>query len=61
MGKTLGKVVSVSTSDFGYNPWRLYGNDAMATGGAEAKIATTSIQPGEQDITGQVQITYKKR
>ncbi len=59
LGKTLGKVVSVSTSDFGYNPWRLYGNDAMATGGAEAKIATTSIQPGEQDINARVVVVYK--
>lgn len=61
LGRKVGKLVSVSVNEFGYYPWRLYSNDAMVTGAAEAKSATTSIQPGEQDINAQVTAIFSLR
>ncbi|MBU3913385.1 MAG: SIMPL domain-containing protein [Nanoarchaeota archaeon] len=58
LGKRVGSLVSVSVSDFGYSPWALYSNDAMVSGAAEAKSATTSIQPGEKDINANVQAVF---
>lgn len=58
LGKTVGKLISVSVNDFGYYPWPLYRNDAMAVGAAEAKSATTNIQPGQQDINANVQAVF---
>jgi uncharacterized protein YggE len=58
LGKKLGGIYSVSSSDFNYYPWRMY--DAVSAGNvAEAKAATTSIQPGEQDVNAQVTVSYK--
>ena len=58
LGKKLGRVVSISSSDFYYQPLRMY--DQVTVGNAaEAKSATTSIQPGEQDINAQVSVVYK--
>jgi len=59
LGKNLGRVVSISDSSFDYYPWPMYRNDAMTTGAAEAKSATTTIQPGEQTISARVSVTYK--
>ncbi len=59
VGKKLGKLVSISSNEFYYQPWRMYSNDAMASGGAEAKAAATTIQPGEQDVNAQVSVSYK--
>lgn len=60
LGKSLGKLVSVSSNDFGYNPWPMYRNVAMdSSGAAEAKVAATTIQPGQQDINAQVSVVYQ--
>jgi len=61
LGKEVGKVVSVSSSDFDYYPWSIYRNDAMTVGGAEAKAATTNIQPGEREINARVAVVYALR
>lgn len=61
LGKSVGKLVSVSVSDFNYYPWPVYANSAMASGAsgaAEAKQATTSIQPGQQDVSATVQAVF---
>lgn len=58
LDKKLGKLVSVSTMDFGYSPWMLYEGGMRATA-SEAKQAVTSIQPGEQTISASVSVTYK--
>jgi uncharacterized protein YggE len=59
LNKHLGKVVSVSSLDFGYRPWMLYeGGGIMATA-SEAKSAVTNIQPGEQSVSASVSVTYK--
>jgi uncharacterized protein len=59
LGKNLGKVVSISDSSFDYYPWPVYRNDMMSVGAAEAKVATTSIQPGSQTINARVSVSYK--
>jgi uncharacterized protein YggE len=59
LGKTVTGIQSVSESNFNYYPWRLYDNVAMASGGAEAKQAATNIQPGEKDVTAQVNVVFK--
>lgn len=59
LGKNLGRIYSVSNSDFSYYPWTIYQNDARVAGGEEAKSVTTSIQPGEQEINAYVSVVYK--
>jgi uncharacterized protein len=59
-GKKLGKLVSVSTSDFGYVPWLAYGKAETDTVSSGAEIATT-ITPSEQEISAQVTAVYKIR
>ena len=60
LGKSLGGLVSVSSSNFDYNPWPIYTNSRMDyAGAAEAKVASTSIQPGSQDISASVSVVYK--
>ncbi|MEK6875463.1 MAG: SIMPL domain-containing protein [Nanoarchaeota archaeon] len=62
LGKRLGSLVSTSDSDFNYSPWRLYeAQGGVAMDAAEAKQATTNIQPGNQDIYASVTATYKLR
>lgn len=58
LGKKLGKLVSVSSTDFNYYPWRLYDASAGATT-EMAKQATTNIQPGEQEISANIQAVFK--
>ncbi|MBI2629682.1 SIMPL domain-containing protein [Candidatus Pacearchaeota archaeon] len=59
-GKKVGDIVSVSESSFNYYPWRAYENSAMdvAEAGTLAKSASTNIQPGEQEIIGNVMVTF---
>jgi uncharacterized protein len=55
----LGKVVSVNTYDFGYNPWIAYDN--MATRSMEIDYAKveSSVQPRNQEISAQVSVVYQ--
>lgn len=59
LGMKVGKVVSVSTSDFNYNPWPIYARGEMMATAADAKAAVTTIQPGEQTVSARVSVTYK--
>ena len=61
LDKKLGKLISVSDSHFGYSPWRIYGAEGASLGVAEAKSATTNIQPGEQKISASVRAVFKIR
>lgn len=62
LGKKLGRVVSVSTSEFIYTPRTLYASeDSAGTDVEEAKQAVTNIQPGEQEISGYVEVIYSLR
>ncbi|MBU0893941.1 MAG: SIMPL domain-containing protein [Nanoarchaeota archaeon] len=59
LGKELGKLISVSDSNFGYRPWQVYGAVSGAEDMAVAKEATTEIQPGEQQISARVTAIFK--
>ncbi len=61
LDKKVGRLVSVSTSDFGYFPWRVYEASGIAIDedAQEAKVATTNIQPGEQEIYGYITAVFK--
>ncbi|MBU3906924.1 MAG: SIMPL domain-containing protein [Nanoarchaeota archaeon] len=58
-GKKLGRLVSISDSNFDYYPWRLYEAQAGSMDVSEAKTAATNIQPGEQEIYSRVTATFK--
>lgn len=59
--KKVGRLVSVSLSEFNYYPWRMY--DAMESGGSVtmAKEAVSNIQPSEKEVTASVSAVYKLR
>ncbi len=62
LGMRVGSLVSVSTSDFYYQPWNLYSASADMGSGANAeaaKIATTNIVPGSQEVTANIRVVYK--
>lgn len=58
LGKRIGKLVSVSGNDFGYNPWPIYARGEMATT-ADAKQAATNILPSEQEVTASVSAVFR--
>lgn len=56
------KPISVTTSEFRYQPWNVYSMAAgvdMATNVQEAKVATGNIVPGQQDVSANLQVVYK--
>jgi len=59
LGKKVGKLVSISTSNFDYHPWALYESVGGVEDIAMAKQATTNIQPSEQDVNAQVSAVFK--
>ena len=60
LGMKIGRVVSVSTSDWGYRPWSVYDRAVMSSAMVEeAKAAVTTIQPGEQTVSASVSVRYK--
>ena len=54
----LGKLVSVSESSFGYQPWLASG---MMESSARDIEQTTSIQIGEREVQGRISVTYEIR
>ena len=63
LGKRLGALVSVSTSDWQYSPWNLYtaSSGGMREDVAMAKEAATNVQPGNQDVSGYITVVYRLR
>lgn len=60
--KEVGKVVSITLSEFGYQPWILYAEEPGMEGGASfAKESVAGIQPSEQEISAFVTAVYKLR
>jgi len=61
LGMEIKDVVSVSVSQFNYSPWPIYarGGDVMMAEASNAKVATTNLQPGEQEISGDVSVVYR--
>ena len=58
LGRKLGRLVSVSDASFGYQPWLTYSAREGVVNIDEAK-ASTSIQPGEQEIYSSVTAVFK--
>ena len=56
LGKKLGNLVSVQTSDFNYRPWPLYSGGGIVD---KAMIERTAINPSDQDVTATVTVQYK--
>ena len=61
LGKRVGKLVSVSTTNYDYQPWNVYTakSGGMMADVAEAKVATNNIQPSTQEVSGYVSAVYK--
>jgi uncharacterized protein YggE len=61
LGKRVGKLVSISTSNYDYRPWNLYTASAggMMEDVAQAKVAVNNIQPGSQEVSAYVSAVYK--
>lgn len=60
LGKGIGKdPVSVSVQEFGYTPWRVFGAEGVGADAAMAKEAVTSIQPGEKEVSGSVNVVFR--
>jgi len=59
VGKKLGSLVSVSSSDFNYNPWIFYSADSGSSAGA--KEAAMQITPSEQEVTASVSAVFRIR
>ncbi len=60
LGKDVGKIVSVSTQNWNYNPWQIYASKglSMTAEASSAKDATTNIQPSTQEVRGQMSVIY---
>lgn len=63
-GMEVGKLQSVSMSEFGYSPWNLYtaraGMDmAVEEVAADAKMQTASITPTDKEVSAYVTAVYK--
>jgi uncharacterized protein YggE len=61
VGKKVGDLVSISTSNYYYTPMNLYSNSGgmVKDEVAVAREATTNIQPSDQDINAQVSAVFK--
>jgi uncharacterized protein YggE len=61
LGMKLGKVVSVSDTQFGgYAPFRAYAmeDSAMEAGAIDTKVIASDIQPGDTDVYASVKVVY---
>jgi hypothetical protein len=59
LGKRVGNVISVTTNDYNYYPYRFYDNMEMVASSSEMKEAATNIAPKNLDITANVQVVFK--
>jgi len=60
LNKRVGRLVSVSTSDFDYRPWRMY-EASVDESAAVMKESAVSIQPSKQTINARVSVRYTLR
>lgn len=60
-GKKVGDLVSISSSDYYYSPWRVYSNEVQDSSYSVAIEASKSIevQPDSKDISASVTAVYK--
>ena len=57
LGRSIGRIDSVSTSDISFYPVRMY-DMITASNAPVAKVEATNIQPSSQDVTAQVTVVY---
>lgn len=62
-GQKLGKIVSISDSNWGYSPFPVFRSDSVVASeaGTMAKEATADINPSEQIVYGNVMVVWKIR
>ena len=60
-GASIGEVVNVSESSYVPTPFREYDMAVPEASGAMSAVSTPNIQPGSQDVTDNVTITYALR
>ncbi len=60
-GGKLGKLVSVSSSDYRYGPYLYYDAAEAGVGGTSLEKAVTDIAPRELSVYGNVQVVYRLR
>ena len=58
-GSKLGKLVSVSTSDFGYSPWIAYSTGAETFTKEDSVRAESEITPSSQEVSAQVTAVFR--
>lgn len=58
LGAKIGRVVSTTSSDFGYYPRMAYAMEDSVEAVSGAKIET-EIQPGDQTVDARISVTYK--
>ncbi|MDP1695998.1 MAG: SIMPL domain-containing protein [archaeon] len=58
LGKNLGRLVSVQSQDFYYQPWNLY-DKAVATDSGGAREVAMNIQPQDKEVTASITVQYK--
>lgn len=58
LGKELGSLVSVSSSEYNYAPYPLYRMEAAAEG-VDVKTVATDIQPKNLEVTATVSVVYE--
>ncbi len=59
LGKELGDVVSVQTSDYGYMPWRAFEVAEAGMDEESVKTAATHISPEDITVSGTVSVVYE--
>lgn len=57
LGKKVGGIVSITTSDYNYYPYPLY--KAEESGSSDVRTVATNIQPKNLDISASVTVVYK--
>ena len=60
LDKKLGRLVSVSVSEFNYYPWMVYG-EVREDSAYEAKDSVVQIVPGEQSVSASIRVVYRIR
>jgi hypothetical protein len=60
-GGKIGKLISISTSDYRYMPYMAYDNQGMTASSSEMKSASTQISPQELKVYANVQAIYEIR
>jgi len=59
LDRRLGRLVSVETDEFSYNPWPIYAARGVFEEAAVVKQAVTDIEPSKKEVSARVAVKYK--